>query len=784
MTTENSNLLSSPSENARTTSGPTYAPMPEVQTLAGSEAATVTAVVPAANTTVEVLTASSHLRTITRPLPPALASNPDPMTLAKGLRRRWMLAVVVAILGAFLSGFAAWQFVPAQFNATVLFRIKPEAPKILFDTVGHDKRPIDTFFQSQVAFLKSEVVISSVLRKPEIADLPFLRDQLDPVGFLTRNLAVERAGSPEIMRLSLIGDDPKAIADVVNAVKDAYLDLVANEDIKKRQLYREDLEKIYSDSEVQLQTRKQKFRDLVKNLGSSDAQALTLKQKLALEYYGRLRNDHAQTTAELLRANIGFNRLKTLLNETGKGAVPKGAVDAIVEQDPLLLAKYSRIAEVRELLTQYEETAAGKARPEMVRYAQEIATLEKDIEKRRKEQRPIIEEQLRLGARAEHENMLAEAQEKVLMLTEQQKAYQGQLSEIEKDIRVTGTGSADLELMRVGIEQEEKLVRRMQEELQTLRIELQSPPRVSELMAAQVPKVRDSNRRNKVVPLAAVAGGCICLLGLALMEFRTRRINNAEEVVYGLGMRLVGAVPILPARARRRALSPSAAPSTSWQSRLTESIDAIRTMLIRETSRSGLRVIMVASAESSEGKTTLCTQLAASIARSGVKIAVVDFDLRNPNTHHVFKVKNRIGISDWLREEASLAEIIQSTGVPGLSLLPAGKANRQTILKLAQGQPKLLFDQLRNEFDMILVDSAPVLPVADSLAIGQHVDAVIMAIRGEHSRAPKVYEACERFISMGVPILGSVIIALRGNGYYSYSYTNRYYQMSPQVERS
>jgi capsular exopolysaccharide synthesis family protein len=203
-----------------------------------------------------------------------------------------------------------------------------------------------------------------------------------------------------------------------------------------------------------------------------------------------------------------------------------------------------------------------------------------------------------------------------------------------------------------------------------------------------------------------------------------------------------------------------------------ESVNATRSMLLHASRSESLRVVMVTSALEGEGKTSLSGHLSTSLAAAGRRTVLVDCDLRRPAAHRLFDVPARPGICELLRGQVELADVIQATRAPGLSIITAGAADSRSIQALARGDLQAIFDVLEAEFDFVIVDSAPVLPVADTLVVSQHVDAVIFAILQEVSRVPRVHSAYQRLSALGVRILGAVVA-----GTTSETYGSRY----PQV---
>jgi capsular exopolysaccharide synthesis family protein len=152
---------------------------------------------------------------------------------------------------------------------------------------------------------------------------------------------------------------------------------------------------------------------------------------------------------------------------------------------------------------------------------------------------------------------------------------------------------------------------------------------------------------------------------------------------------------------------------------------------------------------------------------------LVDCDLRRPASHRLFDVPVGPGICELLRGQAELSDVIQATRAPGLSIITAGAVDTGALQALARGDLQAIFDVLKTQYDFIIVDSAPVLPVADTLVVSQHVDAVIFAILKEVSRVPKVHSAYHRLASLGVRILGAVVVGTTSETYGSrYPYVN------------
>jgi Mrp family chromosome partitioning ATPase len=126
--------------------------------------------------------------------------------------------------------------------------------------------------------------------------------------------------------------------------------------------------------------------------------------------------------------------------------------------------------------------------------------------------------------------------------------------------------------------------------------------------------------------------------------------------------------------------------------------------------------------------------------------------------HEIFDIPKGPGLSDVLLGRADPAQAIQTTPLlPGLFILTAGQSARQVVPMLSQGRIPAFLKTLRSQYDYIVVDSSPVLPVADALLVGQHVDGVVFSIRPHFSQHPSVEAAYERLRAMRIKVVGAVV---------------------------
>lgn len=172
------------------------------------------------------------------------------------------------------------------------------------------------------------------------------------------------------------------------------------------------------------------------------------------------------------------------------------------------------------------------------------------------------------------------------------------------------------------------------------------------------------------------------------------------------------------------------------------------------------RVLVVTSAHPSDGKSTVVSNLAIATAEIRRKVLVIDADLRRPRMHTVFSVSNDKGLSDLLREDLSeevISSLIQKTSVPDLHVLPAGPATHAASHLLYSPKFAQLLAKLKNDYDMILIDTPPMLPMTDARVAGRLADAVILVARSGKTTRDAILAAKERLAEDSIRVLGTIL---------------------------
>jgi capsular exopolysaccharide synthesis family protein len=173
------------------------------------------------------------------------------------------------------------------------------------------------------------------------------------------------------------------------------------------------------------------------------------------------------------------------------------------------------------------------------------------------------------------------------------------------------------------------------------------------------------------------------------------------------------------------------------------------------------RVVALTSANAGDGKTTVTTNLAIAMAEVRGNVLMIDADMRRPRLHDVFELANERGLTDLLREPNLSAELIsqaiQPTRVPGLAVLTSGAPTHSAANLLHSANLSDLLVMLKGRYDMVLIDTPPMLQLADARLIGRHADAVILVARAQHTTRDAIIAAYQRLSEDRIRILGTVL---------------------------
>lgn len=186
-----------------------------------------------------------------------------------------------------------------------------------------------------------------------------------------------------------------------------------------------------------------------------------------------------------------------------------------------------------------------------------------------------------------------------------------------------------------------------------------------------------------------------------------------------------------------------------------EAYKTLRTNIEQITSIDNIKTILITSSISGEGKSTVAGNLAISLSKNNHKVLVIDCDLRRPSLHDKFNIENEYGVGEILLGENELKSSIKKID-SRLSVLTAGKIKNDTAELFATENMKQLLDEVRITYDYIIIDSAPIIPVADTSVLARVIDAAVLVVRANKSIEKLVIQGYEKLKKTSIKILGTV----------------------------
>ena len=288
--------------------------------------------------------------------------------------------------------------------------------------------------------------------------------------------------------------------------------------------------------------------------------------------------------------------------------------------------------------------------------------------------------------------------------------------------------------------------------------------------------------------LLAGAVGLAIAVGLVfLIEYLDDRIRSSDQIFTLTGVSVVGTVARFngtektQSKQKLQRLVADSAP----RSPAVEAFRTLRTNIRFSSVDTSIRSLLITSAAPAEGKSTISGNLAVVMAQAGLRVLLIDADLRRPSVHQFFDCPNRNGLTDMmLLPSTQWAKLSQASPIPNLYVLPSGALPPNPSELLGSERFEQLLKAFTAKFDMVIIDSPPLLPVTDSAILARIVDGVLLVVDTSHTRAGTLVQGKEHLDQVNARIVGIVMNkVLHGRTSYPY-YDYHYYGKQPDTVHS
>lgn len=460
---------------------------------------------------------------------------------------------------------------------------------------------------------------------------------------------------------------------------------------------------------------------------------LKMETKLASEKMAELLKEKEDNIIDLAEARAKLGRLKEQLAKESSGFLSAAAL----QENPHIDILKKRLTEFRLQLAQAKSDLTEN-HPKVLSLVEQIKVAEVELEKEVKIYRASAPELSALERRiASLEAHLEEVNRAI-------ETYFNTFETLPE--KVHQQAGLDMEL-NVAQQRYSALLDSLH------RVEMAEASTLTEIRIVEpgVMPVAPISPNRMMNGLLSLALGLAFGLGLAFMtEYQDDTIRTAEDAKELRYIALMGLVPKF--KTRKRPLILAKDPNDPF----CESYRKIRNY--PSIDDGSVRSLLITSPGPREGKSTTVVNLGTSIAREEKKkVLLIDMDLRRPSLHAYFDLPNEIGVTDLLRQEASLDEVIQSTPVEGLSLISSGPSFPDAGALMESKEMGSLIPRLTGQFDMVIMDCAPILVKSDALVLAKHVDGSTIVIESAKTTRRAVRELIGILTEAHIKPLGFIV---------------------------
>ena len=582
-------------------------------------------------------------------------------------------------------------------------------------------------------------------------------------------LRIAPVSNTDLVKIGYVSSDPHMAAELANAHAHAYI----REGIQLHSQANEEAEQFLKDKLVELKDKLEKSeiglnnyrrdKGIVPGLMSLDG-----KETMVIDRLGQLSQD--LTKAQVDRIGL----------EAQVQLVQKGKFDPLPE-----MAGNTEVQEVEGEISKLDSQYAGMAKQFKPDYPpmQQLAARRDQLQERLNN----VKAEAARGVEARYEAALDKEQK----LQEELDRARGQALNLND-------ASVEYAILQREVDTNRELYNSVLSRMKDVGLAAQAQASniviIDEAEQPGSPTSPNKTRaiaQNSILALAGAIGLCF------LLEFLDNTVKSPEDAERLLHLPNLGAIPLfssmpkrLPYAPRRikpptesalAGLPPAAsnelAGNMGAYSIVGEAYRTLRTGILLSRADSPPKMILFTSAKSGEGKTVTSANTALLFAHNGSRVVLVDADLRRPRCHKVFAVENHMGLTEVLIGSREVQQVLRSTSTDRLFLLSSGSIPPNPTELLGSKKMRHVLEQLAEDFDVVIVDSPPVLPVSDAMILSTIVDGVVLVVGSDNTPKNQVLAACMRLEYARAKIFGVVLnkVDMRSHDYKYYYHFHVYY---------
>lgn len=684
---------------------------------------------------------------------------------------RWRYVLLGIVAFCLVLGLTVTLLMTPQYTATAQIEIAREASQVTnFQGVEREASPTDQeFYQTQYGLLESRSLSERVATQLQLVDNAdffsmfgvtedegaFQRvngryaaagraeRQRVAGGILRKHLSVEPARLSRLVEISFTSPDAALSTRVANAWADNFIQTNLERKVQATAYGRNLLQRELAQAKDRLDQSQRQLVGYATNQriinlpAQGSGEGSTAERSIIADDLAAFNTALSQATAERIAAEARFRQAGA--GGASAEALRNSAINSLRQRRAELAADYQR------LLTQFEPDYPP---------ARAIKSQVDQID------RSIVREERRVSGSLETDYLQAQEREKGLRARVDQ--LKGSYLEQRRRSIQYNIFQQEVDTNRALYD---GLLQRYKEIGVANGVGINN---VSVVDVAEVPQRPSSPRMLVNLVLALLAGLGLGIAAILVLEQMDEAIADPGEVERRLGLPLLGSVPKLANGTPKDAL-------LDRKSDLLDAYLAVQTNLAFTTEHGVPRSLTVTSTRPAEGKSTTALALATTLARAQRRVILVDGDMRSPSVHHLGGVNHDRGLSNFLSGQDNIGALTFEMKDLGFTAMSAGPTPPNAAELLTGNRLSLLIERLLESYDHVVIDSPPVMGIADAPLIASRVEGVIFAVESHGIRSSMVRTALGRLANANARVIGGVLTKFEARkAHYGYGYDYGY----------
>jgi capsular exopolysaccharide synthesis family protein len=682
--------------------------------------------------------------------------------------------VPVGILLSLIGVAGALAFFKPTYEAKFRLEVDP-SNYIVFSDSAIKSSP--EFVEFQKAILFSNSVLEKVVADKTVASVPSIAKAKDPVQALRKEVKVTASAGNRLVDVKFLNPDPKIAANVVNTLVDEFLRSRRSIEQVRTSGQERNVLAALSKAESEVEAAKQRVRDLsMQSVKSDTILGESESGKIDTSYLDNIRMQRMELASQLSILQLNLAELKSAyerdleVQTTEKTLTKEASIsEEILEKDIVVLTARQQYENAKLQLKDLDtNTAIGLKNPIYVQAKRRVDFFQEELERIRDSRKKELLDRGNLTSTDERRSRIAQLSNEISQLRTKRDVLEAQVKDYLVSLKQSSATSVDLQFAEADLVEWNNIRATVHERRIRLQTERDAIDDVRELERAIVPKLPVEELPYLQLGAASAAGLAIPFLIGFLMELRSRKVDDANQLETRSRLAVLGEISTIPVATTGKLTKKRR--SHSRELRLfEESVDSLSTTLTLREDLKQCKVFTITSALSGEGKTSVSCQLVVSLARStSSKVLLIDGDLRAPDVHHVFGREMTAGLVGYLNGTDEWQNLVDREWNESIHILTSGHLKGSPHRILSNGRFEKLIQEARQEYDYIVIDTPPVLPASEALLFAKCADAVLMCALRDKSRIEQLVQAYHRLESSGAKVAGSVLSGVPVKEYASY----------------